>query len=150
MIVNALAGKALPIYGDGQQIRDWLYVGDHCGAIRRVLEAGRPGELYLIGGDAEKPNIEVVHTICSLLATHAPGKDYLQQITTVTDRPGHDRRYAIDFSKLERELGWRPTENFTTGLEKTVRWYLDNSAWVADVQSGDYLKWIAQNYGERA
>ncbi len=150
MIVNALAGKALPIYGDGQQIRDWLYVGDHCSAIRRVLEGGRPGELYLIGGDAEKPNIEVVHTICSLLATHAPGKDYLQQITTVTDRPGHDRRYAIDFSKLERELGWRPSENFATGLEKTVRWYLENGAWVDDVQSGDYLKWIAQNYGDRS
>ena len=115
-----------------------------------MLEAGRPGELYLIGGDAEKPNIEVVHTICALLATHAPGKDYLKQITTVTDRPGHDRRYAIDFSKLTRELGWRPNENFTTGLEKTVRWYLENRAWVADVQSGDYLKWIAQNYGARA
>ena len=149
MIVNALAGKALPVYGDGQQIRDWLYVGDHCSAIARVLEAGRPGELYLIGGDAEKPNIDVVHTICSLLATHAPGKDYLRQITTVTDRPGHDRRYAIDFSKLTRELGWRPSENFTTGLEKTVRWYLENSAWVSDVQSGDYLKWIAHNYGAR-
>jgi dTDP-glucose 4,6-dehydratase len=150
MIVNALAGKPLPIYGDGQQIRDWLYVGDHCSAIARVLEAGRPGELYLIGGDAEKPNIEVVHTLCALLTKLAPGKDYLSQITTVTDRPGHDRRYAIDFSKLERELGWRPSEDFTTGLEKTVRWYLDNSAWVDDVQSGSYKTWIEKNYGTRA
>ena len=150
MIVNALAGKPLPIYGDGQQIRDWLYVGDHCSAIARVLEAGRPGELYLVGGDAEKPNIEVVHTICALLTQHAPGKDYLKQIVTVTDRPGHDRRYAIDFSKLARELGWRPSENFTTGLEKTVRWYLENSAWVADVQSGGYKTWIEHNYGARA
>ena len=150
MIVNALAGKSLPIYGDGQQIRDWLYVGDHCSAIARVLEAGRPGELYLIGGDAEKANLDVVHTLCALLATLAPGKDYTQQITSVTDRPGHDRRYAIDFSKLEKELGWRPTESFATGLEKTVRWYLENSAWVADVQSGDYKNWVEKNYGARA
>ena len=150
MIVNALAGKPLPIYGDGQQIRDWLYVGDHCSAIARVLEAGRPGELYLIGGDAEKANLDVVHTLCALLEKHAPGTDYTQQITYVTDRPGHDRRYAIDFSKLHNELGWTPTESFTTGLEKTVRWYLDNSAWVADVQSGDYKTWVEKNYGARA
>ena len=150
MIVNALAGKSLPIYGDGKQIRDWLYVGDHCSAISRVLEAGRPGELYLIGGDAEKPNLDVVHTLCALLAKHAPGKDYLTQITYVTDRPGHDRRYAINFSKLQNELGWRPNESFATGLEKTVRWYLDNSAWVADVQSGEYKNWVAKNYGARA
>jgi dTDP-glucose 4,6-dehydratase len=111
MIVNAIAGKPLPIYGDGMQIRDWLYVSDHCSAIRRVLEAGAPGELYLVGGDAEMPNRDVVQTICSLLAKHRPGIDYTKQITTVADRPGHDRRYAIDFSKIERELGWRPTEN---------------------------------------
>ena len=150
MIVNALAGKPLPIYGDGQQIRDWLYVGDHCSAIARVLEAGRPGELYLIGGDAEKANLDVVHTLCELLAKHAPDKDYTKQITYVTDRPGHDRRYAIDFSKLQNELGWRPTESFATGLEKTVRWYLDHSAWVADVQSGEYKNWVEKNYGARA
>jgi len=150
MIVNAIAGKPLPIYGDGQQIRDWLYVGDHCSAIRRVLEAGRPGELYLIGGDAEKPNLDVVHTLCALLAEKAPGRDYTQQITYVTDRPGHDRRYAIDFSKLERELGWRPSESFATGLAKTVQWYLDNQKWVSDVQSGEYKQWIETNYGARA
>jgi dTDP-glucose 4,6-dehydratase len=150
MIVNALAGKPLPIYGDGQQIRDWLYVGDHCSAIRRVLEAGVPGELYLVGGDAEKANLDVVHAICSLLGKHARGRDYLKQITYVTDRPGHDRRYAIDFSKLERELGWRPSESFATGLEKTVRWYIDNDAWTASVQSGEYKHWIEKNYGARA
>jgi dTDP-glucose 4,6-dehydratase len=149
MIVNALAGKPLPVYGDGQQIRDWLYVGDHCSAIRRVLEAGRPGELYLIGGDAEKPNLDVVKTICRLMGQYVPGRDYEQQITYVADRPGHDRRYAIDFSKLERELGWRPTESFATGLEKTVRWYLDNAAWVADVQSGEYKQWVEKNYVAR-
>lgn len=149
MIVNAHAGKLLPVYGDGQQIRDWLYVGDHCSAIRRVLEAGRPGELYLIGGDAEKPNLDVVKTICNLMGQYAPGRDYEQQITYVADRPGHDRRYAIDFSKLERELGWRPTESFATGLEKTVRWYLDNAAWVADVQSGEYKQWVEKNYVAR-
>ena len=149
MIVNALAGKSLPIYGDGQQIRDWLYVGDHCSAIARVLEAGRPGELYLIGGDAEKPNLDVVQTLCALLAKHASGKDYTKQMTYVTDRPGHDRRYAIDFSKLQNELGWRPIESFATGLDKTVRWYLDNSAWVADVQSGEYKNWVEKNYGAR-
>jgi dTDP-glucose 4,6-dehydratase len=150
MIVNAIAGKPLPVYGDGQQIRDWLFVSDHCSAIARVLEAGRPGEMYLVGGDAERANLDVVHTICAALAKHRPGTDYTQQITYVTDRPGHDRRYAIDFSKIERELGWRPVESFTTGLEKTVRWYLDNAAWVRDVQSGDYKKWIEKNYGARA
>jgi dTDP-glucose 4,6-dehydratase len=149
MIVNAIAGKSLPIYGDGQQIRDWLYVSDHCDAIRRVLEAGQPGEMYLIGGDAERPNLDVVHTICAALAKHRPGTDYTNQITYVTDRPGHDRRYAIDFSKIERELGWRPSESFTTGLEKTVRWYLDNSAWTQSVQSGEYKTWIEKNYQSR-
>ncbi len=150
MIVNAMAGKPLPIYGDGQQIRDWLYVGDHCSAIARVLEAGVPGELYLVGGDAEKPNLDVVQTICAALAKHRPGYDYTKQITYVTDRPGHDRRYAIDFSKLTRELGWRPSESFATGLEKTVRWYLDNADWVATVQSGEYKAWVEKNYGARA
>ena len=150
MIVNALAGKPLPIYGDGQQIRDWLYVGDHCSAIARVLEAGRPGELYLIGGDAEKPNLDVVHTLCALLAKHVPGTDFTKLITYVVDRPGHDRRYAIDFSKLQNELSWQPTESFATGLEKTVCWYLGNTAWVADVQSGGYQKWVEKNYGARA
>jgi dTDP-glucose 4,6-dehydratase len=149
MIVNAIAGKALPIYGDGQQIRDWLYVSDHCSAIRRVLESGRAGEMYLIGGDAECANLDVVHTICAALAKFRPGTDYTKQITYVTDRPGHDRRYAIDFSKIERELGWRPSESFTTGLEKTVRWYLDNDTWVKDVQSGDYKTWMDRNYGAR-
>jgi dTDP-glucose 4,6-dehydratase len=149
MIVNAIAGKPLPVYGDGQQIRDWLFVSDHCAAIARVLDAGRPGEMYLVGGDAERANLDVVHTICAALAKHRPGTDYTQQITYVADRPGHDRRYAIDFSKLERELGWRPAESFTTGLEKTVRWYLDNAAWVRDVQSGHYKNWIEKNYGAR-
>jgi dTDP-glucose 4,6-dehydratase len=150
MIVNAIAGKPLPIYGDGMQIRDWLYVSDHCSAIRRVLEAGAPGELYLVGGDAEMPNRDVVHTICSLLAKHRPGTDYTQQITTVADRPGHDRRYAIDFSKIERELGWHPSENFATGIEKTVIWYLQNAEWVSNVQSGEYKTWIEKNYQQRA
>ncbi len=150
MIVNAIAGKALPIYGDGMQIRDWLYVSDHCTAIRRVLEAGDPGEMYLVGGDAEMPNREVVGTICALLAKHRPGTDYTKQITHVTDRPGHDRRYAIDFSKIERELGWRPSESFVTGIEKTVLWYLKNAAWVQHVQSGGYKHWVEKNYGARA
>jgi dTDP-glucose 4,6-dehydratase len=150
MIVNAIAGKPLPIYGDGQQIRDWLYVSDHCSAIRRVLEAGRAGEMYLIGGDAERANLEVVHTICAALAKHRPGTDYLKQISYVTDRPGHDRRYAIDFSKIERELGWRPSESFATGLEKTVVWYLQNDAWVNAVQSGEYKTWIERNYEARS
>ncbi len=149
MIVNAIAGKPLPIYGDGMQIRDWLYVSDHCSAIRRVLEGGNPGELYLVGGDAEMPNRDVVHTICSLLAKHRPGRDYTQQITHVTDRPGHDRRYAIDFSKLQRELAWKPAENFASGIEKTVLWYLQNEQWVASVQSGDYRKWVETNYQQR-
>ena len=152
MIVNALAGKPLPVYGDGQQIRDWLYVGDHCSAIRRVLEAGAVGEVYNIGGWNEKPNIEIVHTICGLLdgiRPRADGQSYRTQITTVTDRPGHDRRYAIDAGKIERELGWRPAETFETGIRKTVRWYLENQAWVANVQSGAYREWVEKNYAGR-
>ncbi|MNM30984.1 dTDP-glucose 4,6-dehydratase [compost metagenome] len=152
MIVNALAGKPLPVYGDGQQIRDWLYVKDHCSAIRRVLESGRLGEVYNIGGWNEKPNVEIVQTICSLLDTLRPRADaasYSQQITYVTDRPGHDRRYAIDASKIERELGWKPAETFDSGIRKTVQWYLENQAWVADVQSGNYREWVEKNYAGR-
>ncbi|MBW7901206.1 MAG: dTDP-glucose 4,6-dehydratase [Rhodocyclaceae bacterium] len=152
MIHNALTGKPLPIYGDGQQIRDWLYVGDHCAAIRRVLEAGRIGEVYNVGGWNEMPNIAIVHTLCDLLDAARPkaAGSYRDQIAYVTDRPGHDRRYAIDARKIERELGWRPAETFATGIEKTVRWYLDNADWVADVTSGAYRQWTEQNYGARA
>jgi len=152
MIVNALAGKPLPVYGDGQQVRDWLYVKDHCSAIRRVLEAGRLGEVYNVGGWNEKPNIEIVHTVCTLLDELRPrsdGKSYQEQITFVTDRPGHDRRYAIDARKLERELGWKPAETFETGIRKTVQWYLDNQDWVAAVQTGSYRDWVKQNYSQR-
>lgn len=153
MIVNALAGKHLPVYGDGQQIRDWLYVKDHCSAIRRVLEAGVPGETYNVGGWNEKPNIEIVNTVCSLLDELQPRKDgrsYREQITFVTDRPGHDRRYAIDAHKIERELGWKPAETFETGIRKTVQWYLDNAQWVSNVQSGAYREWLSKNYEGRA
>ncbi|MBE2259529.1 MAG: dTDP-glucose 4,6-dehydratase [Candidatus Accumulibacter sp.] len=153
MIVNALAGKALPVYGDGQQIRDWLYVADHCSAIRRVLDAGRPGETYNIGGWNEKPNLEIVHTVCSLLdelRPRADGKPYSEQISYVADRPGHDRRYAIDARKIERELGWKPAETFATGIRKTVHWYLENQQWVGNVQSGAYRDWVEKNYGERS
>ena len=152
MIHNALLGKPLPIYGDGQQIRDWLYVGDHCAAIRRVLEAGTLGEVYNIGGWNEMPNLSIVHTLCDLLDAARPkaSGSYRDQITYVTDRPGHDRRYAIDARKIERELGWRPAETFETGIRKTVRWYLDNAAWVADVTSGAYRQWTETNYGQRA
>jgi dTDP-glucose 4,6-dehydratase len=149
VIHNALAGKPLPIYGDGQQVRDWLYVCDHCSAIRRVLEAGRVGETYNIGGWNEKPNLEVVHTICTLLDELSPrsdGKLYKEQITFVTDRPGHDRRYAIDATKIHRELGWKPQESFETGIRKTIQWYLDKQEWVRNVTSGDYKKWITKNY----
>ncbi|MCB1941854.1 MAG: GDP-mannose 4,6-dehydratase, partial [Candidatus Accumulibacter sp.] len=152
-IVNALAGKALPVYGDGQQIRDWLYVADHCSAIRRVLDAGRPGETYNIGGWNEKPNLEIVHTVCSLLdelRPRADGKPYSEQISYVADRPGHDRRYAIDARKIERELGWKPAETFATGIRKTVHWYLENQQWVGNVQSGAYRDWVEKNYGERS
>ena len=152
VIHNALAGKPLPIYGDGQQIRDWLYVKDHCSAIRRVLEAGCLGETYNVGGWNEKPNLEVVLTLCAILDELSPrpdGKPYKDEITYVTDRPGHDRRYAIDASKIERELGWKPAETFETGIKKTVQWYLDNQAWVSNVTSGAYQNWVGQNYGER-
>ena len=166
-ILNAVAGKALPIYGDGQQIRDWLYVKDHCSAVRLVLEGGRVGETYNIGGRNEKTNLEVVHTLCDILdelkpvsvewrvvsgkkqlPTHdSPLATYRSLITFVKDRPGHDRRYAIDASKLERELGWKPQETFETGLHKTIVWYLDNQRWVANVTSGAYRNWIDKHYG---
>ncbi len=152
MIVNALAGKALPVYGDGLQIRDWLYVKDHCSAIRRVLEAGRLGEVYNVGGWNEKANIEIVHTICDLLDEMRPradGQSYRVQITHVTDRPGHDRRYAIDASRLHQELGWKPAETFDSGIRKTVRWYLDHPGWVQRVQSGAYRDWVQTQYGAR-
>ncbi len=148
MIVNALAGKPLPVYGDGMQVRDWLYVKDHCSAIRRVLEAGHLGETYNVGGWNEKPNIEIVQTICKLLDEMRPkaGGSYSSQITYVTDRPGHDRRYAIDARKLEAELGWKPAETFETGIRKTVEWYLANPDWVAHVQSGAYREWVQKQY----
>ncbi|PKO28410.1 MAG: dTDP-glucose 4,6-dehydratase [Betaproteobacteria bacterium HGW-Betaproteobacteria-5] len=152
VIHNALAGKPLPIYGDGQQVRDWLYVKDHCSAIRRVLEGGRPGETYNIGGWNEKPNLDVVHTLCTILDQLSPrvdGQPYREQITYVTDRPGHDRRYAIDAGKIERELGWKPAETFETGIRKTVQWYLDNQAWVSNVTSGAYREWVGKQYGEQ-
>lgn len=150
MIANALAGKSLPIYGDGQNVRDWLYVGDHCTAIRRVLQDGRPGETYNIGGWNEKTNLEVVHALCDILDQLAPKTgSYRDQIAYVKDRPGHDRRYAIDARKIERELGWKPAETFETGIRKTVQWYLDHQDWVHDVQSGDYLKWVEKNYAGR-
>ena len=153
VIHNALAGKPLPIYGDGQQIRDWLYVKDHCSAIRRVLEAGRVGETYNVGGGNEKANLDVVHTLCDILdelappATyHLPFATYRSLITFVKDRPGHDRRYAIDASKLERELGWKSQETFETGIRKTVAWYLENQSWVANVTSGAYRQWVERHY----
>jgi dTDP-glucose 4,6-dehydratase len=149
VILNALNSKPLPIYGDGQQVRDWLYVGDHCSAIREVLAKGKLGETYNIGGWNEKANIEVVKTICQILdelKPRADGKTYAGQITFVKDRPGHDRRYAIDASKVERELGWRPAETFDTGIKKTVQWYLDNPLWVEGVVSGSYRDWLKKQY----
>ncbi len=149
VIHNALAGKALPIYGDGQQIRDWLYVKDHCSAIRRVLESGVLGETYNVGGWNEKANLDVVHTLCAILDELQPRADaesYKTQITFVKDRPGHDKRYAIDASKLERELGWKPAETFDTGIRKTVQWYLDNQDWVKNVTSGNYRNWVEKQY----
>ena len=149
VILNALNGKPLPIYGDGQQIRDWLYVDDHCSAIREVLAKGRLGETYNIGGWNEKANIDVVKTICSILddlKPRADGKSYVEQITFVKDRPGHDRRYAIDASKVERELGWRPAETFEMGIRKTVQWYLDNPVWIEGVVSGSYRDWLSKQY----
>ena len=150
VIHHALAGKPLPIYGDGQQVRDWLYVVDHCRAILRVLEAGRVGETYNIGGWNEKPNLEVVNTICQRLDAVRPradGQSYTSQITFVKDRPGHDRRYAIDARKIERELGWKPLETFESGITKTIDWYLAHAQWVEDVTSGHYRQWVATQYG---
>ncbi len=153
MIVNALAGKPLPVYGDGLQVRDWLYVKDHCSAICRVLQAGRVGQVYNVGGWNEKANIEIVHTVCQLLDELRPrsdGQSYGTQITHVTDRPGHDRRYAIDASRLHQELGWKPAETFDSGIRKTVRWYLDHPGWVERVQSGAYREWVQTQYGAAA
>lgn len=152
VILNAQAGRPLPVYGDGQQVRDWLYVKDHCSAIRHVLAAGRMGETYNVGGWNEKTNLEIVHIVCALLDElnpRADGKPYKDQITFVKDRPGHDRRYAIDANKLDRELGWRPVETFETGIRKTVQWYLDHPDWVAAVQTGAYRDWVTRNYDQR-
>ena len=149
LIVNALAGKPLPVYGDGLQVRDWLYVKDHCSAIRRVLAAGRVGEVYNVGGWNEKPNLDIVHTVCALLDELRPKSDgsrYQAQISFVADRPGHDRRYAIDARKIERELGWKPAETFESGIRKTVQWYLASPEWVAHVQSGAYRAWVQTQY----
>src|SRR5690606_5129271 len=153
VILNALAGKPLPVYGDGRQVRDWLYVKDHCSAIRRVLEAGRVGETYNVGGGNERTNLDVVRTLCALLDELQPrsdGTSYARQIAFVPDRPGHDRRYAVDAGKLERELGWRPAETFESGIRKTVQWYLAHPEWVQGVASGAYRDWIERQYGGRA
>src|SRR5271163_1139155 len=153
MIANALQGKSLPVYGDGQQVRDWLYVGDHASALRTVLERGRVGETYNVGGGNQRSNLEVVKTLCALLDELVPEskfKPHLQLVKYVTDRPGHDRRYAIDARKLEQELGWRAQESFETGLRKTVKWYLANAEWVSHVTSGAYKQWVETNYSERA
>ena len=153
MIANALAGKPLPVYGDGMQVRDWLYVGDHCSAIRTILAKGVLGEVYNVGGWNEMPNIEIVNTLCALLDDLAPGvggkTSYRELITYVADRPGHDRRYAIDARKIERELGWRPAETFETGIRKTVEWYLANQSWVGNILSGSYREWLEKNYASR-
>ncbi|MEP7260863.1 MAG: dTDP-glucose 4,6-dehydratase [Usitatibacter sp.] len=151
MIANALEGKPLPVYGDGKQVRDWLYVNDHCEAIRVALATGRPGETYNVGGNSEKRNLEVVHALCDTLDKLAPREGgHRALIRFVTDRPGHDRRYAIDARKIRSELGWTPRETFESGLAKTVRWYLDNAAWVAQVKSGAYREWVETNYGKRS
>ena len=152
VLLNALAGKPLPVYGDGMNVRDWLYVGDHCSALRVVVARGQPGETYNVGGNSEKTNIAVVRTVCAILDELRPQsahKPHASLITFVKDRPGHDRRYAIDARKIERELNWRPAENFADGIRKTVQWYLDHSAWVKNVVSGDYQKWVDANYGKR-
>ena len=151
VIANALAGKPLPVYGDGMQVRDWLYVGDHCSAIRTVLASGRVGDTYNIGGWNENPNITIVQTLCALLdeLRPSPQGSHARLITHVADRPGHDRRYAIDARKIHRELGWRPAETFDSGIRKTVQWYLDHADWVANVQSGGYRAWLARNYAAR-
>jgi len=153
VILNALEGKPLPVYGDGRNVRDWLYVEDHCSAIRTVLERGRPGETYNIGGNCERTNLDVVNTICDLVDEMAPPvpdqSSRRKLITFVKDRPGHDHRYAIDASKITGELGWSPAEQFESGLRRTVRWYLDHRAWTDNVRSGAYLEWIDHNYAER-
>jgi dTDP-glucose 4,6-dehydratase len=146
MIANAVAGKPLPVYGDGRNVRDWLYVGDHASAIRAVLAGGRPGETYNVGGNAEMTNLEVVHALCRALSERHEGRDFSRQIQFVTDRPGHDRRYAIDARKIRRELGWQPAETFESGLARTVNWYLDNGPWLASVQSSEYRRWIEMQY----
>ncbi len=146
MIANALAGKPLPVYGDGKQVRDWLYVADHCSAIRAVLARGRPGEVYNVGGNAEMQNLDVVRAICDVLARERPGRDYRSLVTHVKDRPGHDRRYAIDATKIRREIGWQPSETFASGIAKTVRWYLDNGPWLESVQTREYQSWISLQY----
>jgi dTDP-glucose 4,6-dehydratase len=148
MIVNALAGKPLPVYGDGRNVRDWLYVGDHCAAIRTVLAHGRPGETYNVGGNAEMTNIDVVRTLCRLVAARRPGLDCERLIVYVTDRPGHDRRYAIDASKIRRELGWSPAETFESGMGRTVDWYLANGEWLASVQNAEYREWVDVHYAQ--
>ncbi len=153
VILNALEGKPLPVYGDGKNVRDWLFVEDHCAAIRRVLESGRPGETYNVGGNSERANIDVVTAICDLVDEMRPGRGAaprLGLITYVQDRPGHDRRYAIDANKIARELGWKPAEQFESGLRKTVKWYLENGEWINGVRTGAYRNWIAKNYAERA
>lgn len=152
IITHALSGKPLPIYGDGQQIRDWLYVEDHCKAIVKVLDAGEPGQTYNIGGNNQRSNLEVVRTICSLLdelVPHSHYKPHAQLITYVTDRPGHDRRYAIDASKIERDLKWKPEESFETGMRKTIEWYLSNGPWIEAVTGAAYQQWVATNYSDR-
>jgi dTDP-glucose 4,6-dehydratase len=148
MIVNAIGGKPLPVYGDGLNVRDWLYVGDHCSALRAVLAGGRPGETYNVGGNAEIRNIDVVKMLCRVLGELVPGRDFTQQITFVKDRPGHDRRYAIDAAKIRRDLGWSPAETFETGLRRTAAWYIDNASWLDAVASKDYQKWISLNYAQ--
>ena len=149
-IVNALAGKPLPVYGDGQTVRDWLYVGDHCAAIRAVLERGRVGAVYNIGGNAEMKNIDVVRTVCTVLAERRAGRDFLRQMTFVRDRPGHDRRYAIDATCIREELGWKPADSFASGIRRTVAWYLDNDKWLAAVTSGAYHEWVSLQYAATA
>ncbi|MDE2343829.1 MAG: dTDP-glucose 4,6-dehydratase [Betaproteobacteria bacterium] len=151
MIHNALKGKGLPVYGDGQNVRDWLYVTDHCSAIRRVLEAGRPGETYNVGGNSERTNLQVVHALCDALDQQRPAASgaYREQIRFVKDRPGHDRRYAIDAGKIRQELGWSPSETFETGLQKTIAWYLEHADWTERVVSGAYREWIDRNYAQR-
>jgi dTDP-glucose 4,6-dehydratase len=146
MIVNAMAGKPLPVYGDGLNVRDWLYVGDHCAAVRAVLAGGRPGETYNVGSNAEMTNIDVVRAVCAYVAEFRPGSDYARQITYVQDRPGHDRRYAIDATKIRNELGWQPQQTFASGMRSTVQWYVDNPQWLASVVSGEYRQWVARHY----